>query len=51
MLLYDNETLMKFENYLKKIKGFKELIWAREKRIRDENEQLEIKKAKIIGQQ
>ena len=35
-LMYDGETLMKFDNYLKRIPGIKELVWAREKRLRDE---------------
>ena len=48
-LAYDSEGMMKFENYLKRIKGFKEAVWAREKKNREENEKIEIKKAEIIA--
>ena len=49
-LAYDSEDMKKFENYLKRIKGFKEAVWAREKKNREENEKIEIKKAEIIAQ-
>ena len=33
MLAYGDEDVKKFETYLKRIGGFKEALWAREKRI------------------
>ena len=39
--------MKKFETYLKRIGGFKEALWARDKKKKEENEQLELKKEEI----
>ena len=46
-LAYGEEDVKRFEIYLKRIGGFKEAVWAREKKIREENEKIEIKKKEI----
>ena len=45
---YGDEYVKKFETYLKRIGGFKEALWARDKKNREENEKIELKKAEII---
>ena len=47
-LEYGDDDVEKFETYLKRIGGFKEVLWAREKKNREENEKIEILKAEII---
>ena len=47
-IAYGDEDVKKFETYLKRIGGFKEALWARDKKNREENEKIEIKKAEII---
>ena len=44
---FGNEYMKKFENYLKRIGGFKEAFWARDKKNREENERKELKKEEI----
>ena len=44
---YSVEDVKKFENYLKRIGGFKEALWARDKKNREENEKIELKKEEI----
>ena len=39
--------MKKFETYLKRIQGFKEAFWAREKKNREENEKIELMKEEI----
>ena len=46
-LAYGDEDVKKFETYLKRIGGFKEALWAREKKNKEENEKIEIKKEEI----
>ena len=46
---YSDEDVKKFENYLKRIGGFKEALWARDKKNREENEKIELKKEEIRG--
>ena len=46
-LAYGDEDVKKFETYLKRIGGFKEALWAREKKNREENEKIELKKEEI----
>ena len=46
-LEYGEEDVKKFENYLKRIGGFKEALWARKKKNKEENEKIEIKKEEI----
>ena len=40
--------MKKFDNYLMRIGGCKEAVWAREKKNREENEKIEINRAEII---
>ena len=46
-IAYGDEDVKKFENYLKRIEGFKEAVQAREKKNKEENEKIEIKKEEI----
>ena len=46
-LEYGEEDMNKFEVYLKRIGGFKEALWARKKKNKEENEKIEIKKEEI----
>ena len=39
--------MKKFENYLKRIGGFKEALWARDKKNREKDEKIELKKEEI----
>ena len=45
---YSVEDVKKFKNYLKRIGGFKEALWAREKKKEEEKEEIEVKKPDII---
>ena len=47
-LAYGDEDVKRFVIYLKRIIGFKEAVWAREKKIREENEKIE-KRRKRLG--
>ena len=44
---YGDEDVKKFENYLKRIGGFKEALWARDKKNKEENEKIKLKKEEI----
>ena len=46
---YERETVRLFENYLKRIGGFKEAVWAREKKKREENEMIRLKEAEVTA--
>ena len=46
-IAYGDEDVKKFETYLKRIGGFKEALWARDKKNREENEKIELKKEEI----
>ena len=48
-LAYGDEDVKKFENYLERIGGFKETVWAREKKKQEEMEKIDIRKAGIIA--
>ena len=44
---YSDEDVKKFENYLKRIGGLKEALWARDTKNREENERIELNKEEI----
>ena len=46
-IAYGDEDVKKFETYLKRIGGFKEALWARDKKNKEENEKIELKKEQI----
>ena len=46
---YERETVRLFENYLKRIGGFKEAVWARQKKKREENEMIRLKEAEVMA--
>ena len=48
-LEYEDEDVKRLETYFKMIGGFKEVLWARDKKNKEENEKIEIRKAEIIG--
>ena len=39
-ITYDEEDVKMFETYLKRVVGFKEAFWARDKKEKEENEKL-----------
>ena len=43
----DDEDVKKFETYLKRIGGFTAALWAKEKKNREENEKIVLKKEEI----
>ena len=44
---YGDEDVKKFDTYLKRIGGFKEASWVRDKKQREGNEKIELKKENI----
>ena len=46
-IAFGDEDVKKFETYLKRIGGFKEALWERYKKNREEYEKIELKKEEI----